>query len=86
MNLFVLDVQPEYFENFDLTNIVTPVNADILEKALVETNYDPVETKFLVQRFKEGFDLEYKGLMERWDTARNLHSMWVTKQFYGISL
>ena len=45
----------------DLTNIVTPVKADILESLLIETNYDKVKTKYLVDGFKFGFDLGYDG-------------------------
>ena len=45
----------------DLENIITPVQADELEKYLKDTGYDEKKTEFLVTRFKEGFDLGYRG-------------------------
>ena len=50
-----------YYENFDLENVVTPVDADILEKMLLESNYDKEKTDFLVTGFRQGFSLEYEG-------------------------
>ena len=37
------------------------MNADVLENLLRQSNYDPRETKFLVSRFRNGFDLHYEG-------------------------
>ena len=50
-----------FYENLDIDNIKTPVNADVLEQYLMETNYNAEETKFLVEGFREGFDLGYRG-------------------------
>ena len=50
-----------YYENFDLDNIFSPVNYQVLEELLHETNYDKNKTKFLVDGFKNGFDLGYRG-------------------------
>ena len=50
-----------YFENFDLTTIVTPVKVDVLEKLLIQSNYCPHKTKFLVKGFTSGFSSGYKG-------------------------
>ena len=50
-----------YYENFDLTRIITPVNVDKLESLLTEANYDPEETAFVVNGFRNGFSLGYKG-------------------------
>ena len=49
------------FENFDLTNIVSPVDHQALEALLKETDYDVAETEFLVSSFRDGFDLGYRG-------------------------
>ena len=49
-----------YFENFDVSNIVTPVNAARLECLLKEANYDE-QTQYLVHGFKHGFSLKYEG-------------------------
>ena len=58
--------------NTDLRNIVTPLKVDILEKLLIESNYNQRETQFLVRGFKRGFDIEYAGPSKHSDTARNL--------------
>ena len=54
-------VIPEYYTNFDLENLVTPVNVEQLESLLVETNYDVKETEFIIQGFRHGFELGYAG-------------------------
>ena len=51
----------EHYENFDVSNITTPVNAVKLHQLLTDTSYDPVKTRFLVKGFTEGFDLGYRG-------------------------
>ena len=56
-----LDTKLDWFENFDIHDIVTPVNANILGDLLKEGGYDSVKTKFLVEGFKNGFSLEFKG-------------------------
>ena len=63
---------PEYFENFNLRDIHTPINADRLEELLNECNYDGEKTNYLVQGFKEGFDLGYRGRPDVQLTAPNL--------------
>ena len=49
------------FENFDLTNIVTPVDAKVLRELLIETNYDRAKTDVLIDGFINGFDIGYRG-------------------------
>ena len=51
----------DYAENFDLTNIVTPINANILQVELEKSGYDSSETQYLVNGFKKGFDIGYDG-------------------------
>ena len=45
----------------DLTNVVTPVNADALGFLLQESEYDEVKTQFLVDGFRNGFSIQYNG-------------------------
>ena len=59
MVLFAEEVQ--YFENFNLESIVSPVDADKLEQLLLESKYDPIKTKYLVNGFRNGFSLGYEG-------------------------
>ena len=50
-----------YYENFNVTDLVTPVKVDVLETLLKQSNYDQTETEFLVSGFTEGFSLGYHG-------------------------
>ena len=54
-----------YYENFDLTSVVTPVDADKLEDLLVKTHFDPKERQFIVNGFRNGFDLGFEGDVDR---------------------
>ena len=60
------------YHNYDLDNVVTPVNADKFCKLLKETNYDPVESNFLIDGFKHGFDIGYHGPMNIQQNSPNL--------------
>ena len=61
--LFVLGYfdPPEYFENFDINSVVTPVNAKKLNQLVYDTGYDSDETRFLIDGFTNGFDIGYRG-------------------------
>ena len=50
-----------YYENFNLRDLKTPVKVEVLEHLLMQTNYDPEETKFLINGFKNGFEIGYEG-------------------------
>ena len=58
--------------NFDLENIITPVNPEVFERMLIETNYDESETRFVINGFKKGFDLHYEGPTKRCSESRNI--------------
>ena len=53
-----------FYENYDLKSVVTPVNYQRLEALLKQTNYCPVKTEFIIQGFKDGFDIGYRGPIE----------------------
>ena len=59
----VLDGEETYDSavNFDLMNVVMPINVENLERLLTDSKYNQTETEFLVQGFKFGFDLGYEG-------------------------
>ena len=61
-----------YYENFDLHNVVTPINANRLRNLLVESGYDEAKTRFLFNGFTQGFDLGYEGPVYRQDTSNNI--------------
>ena len=58
--------------NFDLHNLVAPVNVDVLHNLLVQAGYPSNDTEFLVNGFSRGFDLGYQGPTSRQDTSKNL--------------
>ena len=47
--------------NYDITNVVTPVDADKLNQLLLDSEYPDQERRFLVKGFKHGFSLGYQG-------------------------
>ena len=55
------DKEVQYFENFDLELVITPVNWKRLKYLLDEAGYDKKKTEFLVRGFRDGFRLEYEG-------------------------
>ena len=61
-----------YFENFDLDNIITPVDYRAFERLLNETSYDTNETKFITEGFRDGFSLEYQANEKVQIHSRNL--------------
>ena len=60
------------YKNLNYTEIVTLVDVNQLEQLLVDSQYDPAETEFVIKGFKEGFPQEYHRSRDRRDTARNL--------------
>ena len=50
-----------FAQNSDLTNIVTPVDANMLETLLNQHGYDQSKTEKLVKGFRTGFELGYQG-------------------------
>ena len=55
------DKEVLYYTNFDLQNLVTPVNADVLERLLLQSNYDRKKSAKIVKGFRTGFSLGYRG-------------------------
>ena len=61
-----------WHENYNLQEIVTPVNANKFEQLLLETEYCPRKTRFLINGFKNGFSLCFEGNREVTRYAPNL--------------
>ena len=66
------DEEVLWFENFDLENIHTPVNADQFEKLLIEIGYPTEKTQFIAQGFKKGFSLNFSEPLTETREAPNL--------------
>ena len=58
--------------NFNLENIVMPINVKELERMLRLSDYDEDETQFLVNGFTNGFDIGYEGPTERANLSNNI--------------
>ena len=55
-----------------MDSVVTPVDPDVLERLLIQSEYDPEETEFLVDGFQNGFDIGYRGATNVKLSAPNL--------------
>ena len=64
--------QVEDYSNHDVSNVCTPIQADMLEQLLKKTNYDVKESSFLIKGFRTGFSIGYKGPMKRQDKSDNI--------------
>ena len=72
-NFIILDLpQPEYYENFNLSNVVTPVNVTRLSELLQKTQYNKGKAKFLIEEFTSGFSIGYEGSKKIHRVAPNL--------------
>ena len=66
------DVSEYPMGNYQIFDIVTPIKVQRYGELLRATSYDQFKTAYLVNGFREGFDIGYKGPVYRRDTARNL--------------
>ena len=62
----------DFYTNYDLENITTPVKVKVLHQLLKESDYPEDEMNFLVEGFIHGFDIGYEGPALRQDVSRNL--------------
>ena len=70
--VLISDKQVEFFENFDLESVVTPVKPEVLHRLLLDAGYDEDKTNFVIDGFKNGFNLGYRGKINVKRTAPNL--------------
>ena len=56
----------------DLTTITTPVDVSVFSKYLQMSNFDPLESAYLIESFEQGFDIGYRGPTLRQDEANNI--------------
>ena len=63
--IFILAAEEEevplFFENYNLTDIISPVKVPVLEGLLKESGYCEKKTEFLVNSFLNGFTIGYNG-------------------------
>ena len=65
-------MQPVYSQNLNLDNIVTLIRIQRLEEMLCAAGYDPKKIEFLKKGFTEGFDIGYKGPINRQSRSNNI--------------
>ena len=58
------DPPPLMYTNYDLNNMVTPVDADRFQELLVQADYDKKETEFIIDGFRNRFDLGFRGTVK----------------------
>ena len=59
-------------KNFNLSDVITPVNVPKFEQLLNSAGYNKSKTKFLVDSFKNGIDLGYRGSTQVKQKSNNL--------------
>ena len=72
LSYFITETEVKQSYHPDITSIMTPVKVNVLEKMLVDAEYDEAETQYLINGFRYGFDLEYEGAQNRQDTSCNI--------------
>lgn len=58
-------------ENYNVSDLVTPINIDAFERLMIESKYDTAEIQFIVDGFKNGFSIGYQGPQRRKTYAPN---------------
>ena len=58
--------------NYNLKDIVTPLNVECYAELLNEVNYDRKETEFLLDSVRNGFDIGYEGPTDRCSRSENI--------------
>ena len=66
------DEYPEFAENYNLNDIVSPVDADKLAFLLKQSQYDQKEINYLYKGFTQGFDIRYQEPKVCASTAKNI--------------
>ena len=61
----------DYYENFDLDTVITPVNVVEFQKLLKDMEYNKQKSKYLIDSLRNGFDLGYRGKTELQRRAPN---------------
>ena len=72
IEFLILGEDVEVCENFNLHDICTSIDVSAFADLLKKSQYDHSKTEFLIRGFKHGFDLEYKGPLDRQDKSQNI--------------
>ena len=70
---FAVEVkQCSFHRNYDLTTVITPIDAERFYNMLVTAGFPREDAHFLYNGFTHGFDLGYEGPLRRMDRSKNL--------------
>ena len=58
--------------NFDIEGIVTPIKLDCYRRLLEKSNFNKEKSGYLLDGFKNGFDIGYRGPQNCRDSTRNI--------------
>ena len=75
-SFYVSEQEILYYENFNLTDVVMPINVNRFHELLIESNYDKNETELLTDGLSNGFSIGYQGPKNVKQTAPNLKFSW----------
>ena len=65
-------MEPIYFENYDLENIIMPIKVNIFIRKLKKANYNAKEIEYLQDGFQSGYDIGYEGPKIRRSESENI--------------
>ena len=65
-------ISTEDFTNYELNDIVTPIKVEVLGEYLQLSGYDPLKSREILNGFEKGFDIGYRGPMDRQNWSQNL--------------
>ena len=60
-NVTIFTEEILWFENYDLDNIITPMDVKQLKELLKATNYNLAKSEKLIEGFSKGFSLGCRG-------------------------
>ena len=66
------NLMPDYFENFNLESIVTPVKVKVFTQLLTAAGYLNDEVNWIRNGFTHGFDIGYQGPQCRQSLSNNI--------------
>ena len=72
MVLILISDEVKQFRCESYLDIETPVNVLKLEEFLVQSHYSELETRFLLDGFRQGFSIRYEGPQNHESTSKNL--------------
>ena len=70
--IVIVDDEINEFENLQLNNIVTPIDVNRLRQLLIQSGYDTTKLQELTDSFNSGFDIGYRGPLNRQSQAANI--------------